>query len=84
MAVFGAFFVPLRHLPFDHAGVDAVASWLGAFLAELPKERFAPLLEGTALAGVAFRMLQPLPRADVPGNQPGRRKAEDQGSEDAR
>lgn len=46
MAVFGTLLQPLRHLAFDDARVDPVATWLSPFLAEFPKKRVAPLLEG--------------------------------------
>jgi hypothetical protein len=51
----GTLLQPLGHLPFDDAGIDAVATRRGAFLAEFPKERFTPLLKRSRRAGVALR-----------------------------
>lgn len=55
MAVFAAFPGPLGHFLFDHTGVDAVATGLGAFLAEFPEKGLTPLGEGLFGAGVALR-----------------------------
>ena len=42
MEMCGAFLFPLGHLLFDDTWVDAVATWLGAFLAHFPEERLVP------------------------------------------
>ena len=45
----------MNHLLFDDARIDAVATRLGAFLAEFPDKRFTPLPKGLLRAGVALR-----------------------------
>ena len=51
----GTLFGPFGHLAFDHAGIDAVTAWFGAFSRKFPKQPFAPLLKRLGGSRITFR-----------------------------
>jgi hypothetical protein len=51
----GTLLLPFRHLSFDHAWIDSIATRVGPLVLHLPEQGVIPRLEGCGRLPVAFR-----------------------------